>query len=49
VAENNAPARALYLATGWRESGRRRGYYQTPDGARIDALLMARALAPPAS
>lgn len=40
VAEDNAPARALYAAAGWAEAGRRRGYYHTPDGRRIDALVL---------
>lgn len=45
VAENNLPARALYLAAGFREAGRRRGYYRLAGGA-VDALLLARPLAP---
>ncbi|MFT3688752.1 GNAT family N-acetyltransferase [Paenirhodobacter sp.] len=36
VAEDNAPARALYAAAGWREAGRRRGYYHPG----IDALVL---------
>lgn len=36
VAADNAPARALYRATGWREAGRRRRYY-APD---LDAIVM---------
>ncbi len=43
VAEDNAPARALYRAAGWRETGRRRGYYQRPTGP-VDAITMARPL-----
>lgn len=39
VAADNAPARALYAATGWRQVGRRGGYY---DG--IDALILRKAL-----
>ena len=39
VAADNKAALALYAAAGWRESGRRKGYYRRPDGARVDALL----------
>ncbi|UWQ21650.1 GNAT family N-acetyltransferase [Jannaschia sp. W003] len=39
VSEANAPARALYVASGWREAGRRRGYY-----AGTDALVLRRVL-----
>ncbi len=42
VAADNAPARALYIAAGFAESGRRKGYYQSPEGTRIDALVMRR-------
>lgn len=45
VAADNAPAHALYVASGFTESGRRRNYYENPQGGRIDALLMHRALA----
>ncbi|MDP2064128.1 MAG: GNAT family N-acetyltransferase [Phaeovulum sp.] len=44
VAAANAPARALYAAAGWRETGRRRGYYRNPDGSPEDALVLTRAL-----
>ena len=44
VAETNAPARALYASEGWRETGRRKGYYATSDGTRVDAILMAKPL-----
>ena len=44
VSEANAPARALYAAAGWRPEGRRPGYYRTLDGARTDALLLAKSL-----
>lgn len=47
VAADNGPARALYARGGWAESGRRRGYYQPPGGAPVDALILTRALAPP--
>ncbi|MDF2140643.1 ribosomal protein S18-alanine N-acetyltransferase [Paenirhodobacter sp. CAU 1674] len=46
VAEDNTAARALYAAAGWRESGRRRGYYHTPEGARVDALVLTLPLRP---
>lgn len=39
VAEDNAPAIALYFGTGWRQVGRRRGYY-----AGTDALVFCKAL-----
>ncbi len=41
VAASNGAARALYAAAGWRETGRRRGYYATPAGAAEDAVVMA--------
>jgi ribosomal-protein-alanine N-acetyltransferase len=44
VAEDNAAARRLYLAAGFSETGRRRGYYRTPDGRAVDALVMVRSL-----
>ncbi|MBW6505802.1 MAG: GNAT family N-acetyltransferase [Rhodobacteraceae bacterium] len=47
VAAANAPARALYAAAGWREAGRRRGYYQLPGSGTDDALVLARAFATP--
>lgn len=45
VASDNAPARALYARAGYAPVGLRRGYYRRPGGARVDALLLARALA----
>lgn len=42
VAADNAPAQALYRATGWRESGRRRRYY----GPLLDAIVMILPLDP---
>lgn len=45
VAESNTPARALYAGQGYREAGRRRGYYLRPDGGREDALILRRDLA----
>ena len=44
VAEDNAPARALYAGAGYVEDGRRRGYYARPDGPAVDAVLMSKAL-----
>jgi [ribosomal protein S18]-alanine N-acetyltransferase len=44
VAEDNAAALGLYLAAGFREAGRRRRYYRTPEGITVDALVMVRAL-----
>ena len=45
VAADNTAAIALYLAAGWAENGRRRGYYPRPDGAPVDAILMTKQLA----
>jgi ribosomal-protein-alanine N-acetyltransferase len=44
VSAANAPAVALYESAGFSTTGRRKGYYTGPDGVRIDALVMARAL-----
>lgn len=41
VEEGNAPAIALYRRLGFRETGRRPGYYRKPDGSRLSALMMA--------
>ncbi|MSO80840.1 MAG: GNAT family N-acetyltransferase [Alphaproteobacteria bacterium] len=41
VAEDNAPARAVYARHGFRQAGRRLGYYARAGGGRIDALLLA--------
>ncbi len=50
VAEDNAPARALYAAAGFTENSRRAGYYAARGGAdpvtRVAALILARDLAP---
>lgn len=45
VAADNAPALALYESAGFSGAGRRRGYYQGPEGRRPDALVLARDLA----
>ena len=44
VAASNAPALALYTASGYSEIGRRRAYYRAPDGTRLDALVLTRPL-----
>ena len=41
VEEGNAPALALYRRLGFREVGRREGYYALPDGTRAAALTMS--------
>ena len=41
VADDNAPARAVYARAGFEEAGRRPGYYARPDGGRRDALILA--------
>ena len=40
VAEDNAPARALYAACGFTQTGLRPAYYKRPDGTRVDALVL---------
>jgi ribosomal-protein-alanine N-acetyltransferase len=45
VAADNSAAIGLYLSLGYKASGRRKGYFDTPDGQRIDAIVMAKALA----
>lgn len=46
VSIENAGAQAMYRDAGFVESGRRKAYFKTPEGARIDAILMSRALDP---
>ncbi len=46
VAADNPAAIALYESCGFRQAGTRRGYYRTPTGQRIDALVLARDLPP---
>ncbi|MBM6580589.1 GNAT family N-acetyltransferase [Microvirga sp. BT689] len=41
VEEGNGPAIALYRRAGFRETGRREGYYQKADGTKASALTMA--------
>jgi ribosomal-protein-alanine N-acetyltransferase len=43
VAAENAPARALYAALGWRAAGTRRGYF----GPGQDAIVLRKDLLPP--
>lgn len=43
VAVDNGAAKGLYEHTGFREAGRRKGYYRRPAG-RVDALILARDL-----
>lgn len=45
VAEDNAPARALYATSGWAQVGRRPGYYAAQGGPPIAALVLRRDLA----
>lgn len=40
VAATNHPAQALYLASGFAQAGKRRGYYPAPDGTSDDALIL---------
>lgn len=42
VAEDNAPARALYAALGFDSAGRRPRYYPRAEGPAVDALLLVR-------
>jgi len=39
VCESNEPARSLYKRLGFREVGRRRGYYQSAGGSNEDGLI----------
>lgn len=45
VKADNAAAVALYESAGFTPAGRRRGYCQSADGSRTDALVLARELA----
>ena len=47
VSAANPVAQRLYARAGWRETGRRRGYYRDVSGAPCDAILMARTFAQP--
>lgn len=46
VAEDNAPARALYHAAHYTEAGRRMGYYTSANGSAVDALVLSKRLDP---
>lgn len=46
VAEDNAAAIGLYLSLGYVVTGRRRGYFTTPDNKRLDALILTKTLLP---
>jgi ribosomal-protein-alanine N-acetyltransferase len=43
VAEDNAPAKALYDACGFSTCGRRKGYYPRHNAPAVDAIVMTRA------
>ncbi len=47
VAADNTAAIALYLSLGYVQAGRRRGYFETSQGQRIDALVMTKMLTTP--
>ena len=42
VATDNEAALQLYRSVGFREVGRRRGYYERPGKPRVDAIIMAK-------
>lgn len=44
VAEDNPAARALYAKLGFKEAGRRKGYYKRADGRSVDALTLVLSL-----
>lgn len=44
VAADNDAAQALYLAAGWRDCGRRKGYFRDGPGPAVDARVMERVL-----
>ncbi|PHS79277.1 MAG: ribosomal-protein-alanine N-acetyltransferase [Rhodospirillaceae bacterium] len=46
VAIDNPNACGLYLSLGFKEVGHRKGYYERPQGPRVDAVIMALDLAP---
>ncbi len=46
VAQTNKPARALYAKFDFVETGRRPDYYRTPEGGRVDAILLSRSVSP---
>lgn len=44
VSAANLPAQSLYARKGFVQKGCRKGYYHAPDGKRLDALLLVRAI-----
>ena len=44
VAADNQAALSLYTSCGYKEAGRRSGYYPRPTGSAVDAIVMRRAL-----
>lgn len=46
VAANNTAAQALYAAQRYLAMGQRNGYYRMPDGTRVDAVILQKALVP---
>lgn len=44
VASDNIPALSLYKTLGFSQAGVRAKYYRAPDGTRVDALIMQRAV-----
>lgn len=40
VAEDNTAARGLYAKSGFKETGRRKGYYKRGSGAAVDAITL---------
>lgn len=44
VSASNLPAQSLYARKGFEQKGKRRGYYLSPEGERLDALVLARAI-----
>lgn len=44
VLASNLPAQALYARKGFEPKGKRRGYYRSASGERLDALVLMRAI-----
>lgn len=44
VSAANLTAQKLYLRKGFEPQGKRKGYYQTPGGERLDALVLVRSI-----
>ena len=42
VSAANLPAKSLYARKGFEQQGKRLGYYQTPEGERLDAMVLVR-------